>query len=106
MGELWLPVWLGPMRLAEITPLFSLGRAEVRARGAITAPAFSAAILQRGVDAGIDEFRRFILFRTTSENTFESRLACVVPVQVRCDASLAEALDTALSLRDALPPDR
>lgn len=106
IGELWLPVWLRPMSLPEIATLFSRGRAELRARGAVTAPAFSAAILQRGVDAGIDEFRRFILLRTTSENTFESRLACVVPVQDRCDVSLAEALDTALTLRDALPPDR
>ena len=106
IGELWLPVWLRPMSLPEVITLFSRGRAEVRARGAVTAPAFSAAILQKGVDAGIDEFRRFMLLRTTSENTFESRLASVVPVQDRCDASLADALDTALSLRDALPPDR
>lgn len=104
--EVWVPVWDRPMSLAETTALFNRGRAEVRGRGAITAAAFAAAILQRGVDAGIDEFRRFVLLRTTSENTFESRLACVVPVRDRCDASLAEALDTALSLRDFLPPDR
>lgn len=106
LGELWLPVWYRPMSMPEITTLFSRGRAEVRGRGAVTAPAFSAAILQRGVDAGIDEFRRFTLFHTTSENTFESRLASVVPVKDSSDRDLADAVDVALGLRDALPPDR
>jgi CRISPR-associated protein Csx17 len=106
LGELWLPVWQRPMSLVEITTLFSRGRAEVRGRGAVTAPAFSAAILQRGVDAGIDEFCRFILFHTTSEETFESRLASVVPVKVSSDGDLANAVEVALGTRDSLPPDR
>ena len=106
LGELWLPVWHRPMSLSEIATLFSRGRAEVRGRGAITAPAFSAAILQRGVDAGIDEFRRFTFSHTTSENTFESRLASVIPVKDGADGALADAVNVALNLRDALPPDR
>jgi CRISPR-associated protein Csx17 len=106
IAELWLPVWHRPMSPTEMATLFSRGRAEVGGRGALTAPAFSAAILRRGVDAGIDEFRRFVLFHTTSENTFESRLASVVPVGERCDGTLADAVDVALALRDALPPDR
>ena len=68
------------MSLPEIIALFQRGRAEVNGRGAITPPAFAAAILQRGVDAGIREFRRFLLLRTTSENTFKSRLASVISV--------------------------
>ncbi len=106
LGELWLPVWHRPMSLSEIATLFSRGRAEVRGRGATTAPAFSAAILQRGVDAGIDEFRRFTFSHTTSENTFESRLASVIPVKDDADGALAATVNVALSLRDALPPDR
>jgi len=106
LGELWLPLWHRPMSLSEVATLFSRGRAEVRGRGAITAPAFSAAILQRGVDAGIDEFRRFTFSHTTSENTFESRLASVIPVKDGADRPLADAVNVALSLRDALPPDR
>ena len=40
-----------------------------------TAPAaFATAIRERGVDAGVSEFRRFTLGRTTSSNTFEPRL--------------------------------
>ena len=105
IGELWLPIWSRPTSVVEAATLFSRGRAEIRGRGAITAPAFSVAILQRGVDAGITEFRRFALFHTTSENTFESCLAVVVPAMKSADSALAVALDVALDLRDSLPRD-
>jgi CRISPR-associated protein Csx17 len=74
LGEIWTPIWARPMTLAEATTLFSRGRAELRGRGAVTPAAFATAIRQRGVDAGISEFRRFSLGRTTSANTFEPRL--------------------------------
>jgi len=74
LGEIWTPIWARPMTLAETTTLFSRGRAELRGRGAETPAAFATAIRQRGVDAGIREFRRFTLGRTTSANTFEPRL--------------------------------
>ena len=45
----------------EVTALFNAAEPEVNRRGATTSPAFAAAILQRGVDAGIREFRRFLL---------------------------------------------
>jgi CRISPR-associated protein Csx17 len=61
------------MTLAEARTLFSHGRAELRGRGALTPAAFATAIRGRGVDAGLSEFRRFTLGRTTSANTFESR---------------------------------
>ncbi|MDP1590121.1 MAG: type I-U CRISPR-associated protein Csx17, partial [Prosthecobacter sp.] len=106
IGELWLPVWEQPMSLPEVTALFQRGRAEVNGKGATTPPAFAAAILQRGVDAGIREFRRFLLLRTTSENTFESRLASVVPVAGKAEAATAVALTKMLGFRDSLPADR
>ena len=106
LGELWLPVWEQPMSLPEVTALFQRGRAEVNGRGATTSPAFAAAILQRGVDAGIREFRRFLLLRTTSENTFESRLASVIPVSGKTDGATAAALTRMLGCRDSLPADR
>lgn len=62
------------MSLAEVSTLFSRGRAELRGRGATTPATFATAIRQRGVDAGISEFRRFTLGQTTSARTFESRL--------------------------------
>lgn len=74
LGEIWTPLWVRPMTLAEASTLFSRGRAELRGRGAITPAAFATAIRERGVDAGVSEFRRFTLGRTTSANTFEPRL--------------------------------
>lgn len=106
LGELWLPVWEQPMSLPEVNALFQRGRAEVNGKGATTPPAFAAAILQRGVDAGIREFRRFLLLRTTSENTFESRLASIVPVAGKAEAASAVALTRMLGFRDSLPADR
>lgn len=73
-GEIWTPLWSRPMSLAEASTLFSRGRAELRGRGALTPAAFATAIRERGVDAGVSEFRRFTLGRTTSSNTFEPRL--------------------------------
>jgi CRISPR-associated protein Csx17 len=72
-GEIWTPLWSRPMSLAEARTLFSRGRAELRGRGALTPAAFATAIRERGVDAGVSEFRRFTLGRTTSSNTFEPR---------------------------------
>ena len=73
-GEIWTPLWSRPMSLAEASTLFSRGRAELRERGALTPAAFATAILGRGVDAGVSEFRRYTLGRTTSSKTFEPRL--------------------------------
>jgi CRISPR-associated protein Csx17 len=73
-GEIWTPLWTRPMSLAEASTLFSRGRAELHGRGALTPAAFATAIRERGVDAGVSEFRRFSLGRTTSSNTFEPRL--------------------------------
>jgi CRISPR-associated protein Csx17 len=106
LGELWLPVWERPMSLPEVSALYQRGRAEVNGRGATTSPAFAAAILQRGVDAGIREFRRFVLLRTTSENTFESRLASVIPVSGKAESAMAAALTRLLNFRERLPADR
>ena len=106
LGEVWMPVWEQPMSLPEVTALFQRGRAEVNGRGATTSPAFAAAILQRGVDAGIGEFRRFLLLRTTSENTFESRLASVIPVSGGAGSITATALNRMLGFRDSLPADK
>jgi CRISPR-associated protein Csx17 len=72
-AEVWAPVWERPMTLPEIVTLFSRGRAEAGGRGVITPSAFATAVIRRGVDAGIVEFRHFVLARTTSANTFEPR---------------------------------
>lgn len=92
LAEVWTPLWARPMSLAEAGTLFSRGRAELRGRGAVTPAAFATAIRERGVDAGIGEFRRFTLGRTTSANTFEPRLEA----RFSLDTSLG-ATDTAAS---------
>lgn len=116
LAEVWAPLWHRPMTLPEVKALFMRGRAELRGRGVTTPSAFATAILRRGVDAGITEFRRFSLGRTTSKNTFEPRFEGTVVVRSRdrhttleVDASAAAAataFDHLLALIDRLPRDR
>jgi CRISPR-associated protein Csx17 len=97
-GEFWTPLWTRPMTLAEASTLFSRGRAELHGRGALTPAAFATAIRERGVDAGVSEFRRFTLGRTTSNNTFEPRLEARFVLNT--DAGAAGAA-TSLTLKRA-----
>lgn len=89
-GEIWTPLWSRPMSLGEARTLFARGRAELNGRGALTPAAFATAIHERGVDAGVSEFRRYTLGRTTSSNTFEPRLESRFPRE--SDASPATSL--------------
>lgn len=109
-GEIWTPLWSRPMSLAEASTLFSRGRAELRGRGARTPAAFATAIRERGVDAGVSEFRRFTLGRTTSSNTFEPRLEARFALDTAVDvagsaASSALARVTALIEQRGFPGD-
>ncbi len=112
LAEVWAPLWHRPMTLPEVRTLFERGRAEVRGRGVLTPSAFATAIRRRGVDAGITEFRRFTLGRTTSANTFEPRFEGAVGVQnldgdgASSAAASAAAFDCLLGLLDCLPRDR
>ncbi len=111
LGEIWTPLWSRPMSLAEASTLFSRGRAELHGRGALTPAAFATAILERGVDAGVSEFRRFTLGRTTSANTFEPRLEARFALDNGSDATGAAAsltLErvTALIEQSSFPRDR
>jgi CRISPR-associated protein Csx17 len=111
LGEIWAPIWARPMTLAETTTLFSRGRAELRGRGAVTPAAFATAIRERGVDAGVSEFRRFTLGRTTSANTFEPRLEARFSLDTGSDAAgtvASRVLEcvTALIEQRGFPRDR
>ncbi len=109
-AEVWLPLWNRPMTAAEVRVLFLRGRAEVSGAGATTPAAFAAAVVRRGVDAGIDGFQRFVLGRTTTDQVFESRLEGFVPLpaQASGEAELARsgAIESILTLCDRLPRDR
>ena len=112
-AEVWAPIWDRPMTLPEAHALFARGRAEIHGRGALTPAAFATAIVQRGVDAGIEGFLRFSLGRTTSENTFEPRFEgrIVLPIPegsgsaAKAAAASAAAIQRVLALFDRLPAD-
>jgi CRISPR-associated protein Csx17 len=104
-GEFWAPVWSKPLSVAEVSMLYKRGRAEANGRGAITSAAFAAAIIQRGTDAGLAEFRRFSLLHTTSAQTFESRLASIhsIASTQEGDTAQADAVSNIIRFRDTLP---
>ena len=104
LGEFWAPVWARPMSLAEADALFQSGRAELDGRAALTSAAFAGAVIHRGINAGLSEFRNFALIRTTSDNTFESRLSSVVRVP-QSDPVLSTAIRRSIATRDSLPRD-
>jgi CRISPR-associated protein Csx17 len=110
LGEIWTPLWTRPMSLAEASTLFLRGRAELRGRGALTPAAFATAIRKRGVDAGVSEFRRYTLGRTTSANTFEPRLETRFSLDTSADAmgAISTTLErvTALIEQRGFPRDR
>ena len=104
VAEVWAPIWDRPMAEPELRSLFLRGRAELGGKGAASSVAFAVGARCRGVDAGVAEFRRFLLLRTTSDHTFESRLATVVPVpKTSPDSATTGAIRTIVELRDALP---
>ncbi|MCX8073356.1 MAG: type I-U CRISPR-associated protein Csx17 [Candidatus Binatia bacterium] len=110
-GEVWAPIWERPMTLPEVRALFQRGRAETRGRGATTPAAFAAAIVRRGVDAGVLGFARFVLGATTSANTFEPRYQglTVVPRRSgdpRLHRTRAQVAERILGLVERLPADR
>ena len=107
LGEIWVPIWARPMTSPEVQTLFARGRAEVQGRGTLTPGEFATAVLRRGVDAGISEFRRFVLGRTTSANTFESRFEGIFGLPIPVPDSAASApIEQLLGLVGRLPRDR
>lgn len=119
-AEFWAPLWDRPMAVPEVTALFRRGRAELSGRVALTPSAFATAILRRGVDAGVTEFRRFVLGWTTAQDYVEPRFEGTFRLPAFDDAgsrstssatpttvvATATALERVLGLIERLPPDR
>ncbi len=105
-GEVWAPLWSRPMTAPEVAALFARGRAEIGGHGAVTPAAFAVAITRRGADAGIGEFRRFALGKTTSVNTFEPRYLGATAVPAGAVDVRSEAFEWMLGLIESLPRDR
>jgi len=57
--EMWLPLWSGPVTLAELSAIFAEGRAQVGNRPAKNGIDFARAVTSLGVDRGLDEFQRY-----------------------------------------------
>ena len=58
-AEMWMPLWESPATHAEISALFSEGRAQVGSRSARNGVDFIRAVVTLGVDRGITAFQRF-----------------------------------------------
>lgn len=58
-GELWLPLWHRPVRLAELMHVLREGRAELGGRPARNGTDFARAVATLGVDRGITAFQRY-----------------------------------------------
>jgi len=107
-AEVWTPLWSRPMTLPELHALFRRGRAELGGRGAVTPAAMAAAIVSRGVDAGVVGFVRHALGGTTSGNTFEPRRIGridLIPSLSGPASALSTALTRIVDLCERLPGD-
>ncbi len=59
-AEMWMPLWTQrAVTLAEISAIFSEGRAQVGSRAAKNGVDFARAVVGLGVDRGLDEFQRY-----------------------------------------------
>jgi len=58
-AEMWMPLWEKPATYAEISALFSEGRAQVGSRSVRSGVDFIRAVVTLGVDRGITAFQRF-----------------------------------------------
>jgi len=110
-AELWAPMWGRPMTAAEVATIFRRGRAELSARAARAPGVFASAVLRRGVDAGIAEFRRFVLGWTTAQDYVEPRFHGAITT-LGSDATVGGVLSltlervTALIEQHGFPRDR
>jgi len=71
-GEFWAPLWEHPATIAEVRTLFQRGMAQMGGRTAKAPHEFAIAALAAGVDAGVAEFVRYELRRTTSSKVYEA----------------------------------
>lgn len=101
-GEFWAPVWKRPLTNQEISFLFSRAKAEIGTKSATSSSSFSAALITRGVDHGLSEFRRFEFRYSTGDKTFEAVQTARLRVSTQRDFPSA-ALIQICKMRDALP---
>ena len=105
VAEFWAPVWFNPRTVAEASALFQNARAEVGTTAAQSAGAFAAAIISKGINFGIGEFKRFVLSHSTAEKTHEFVLTATLPIGSQTRSPTPEAMRRMVSTRNNLPRD-
>ena len=105
VAEFWAPVWFNPRTVAETAALFQSARAEIGTTAAKSAGDFAAAVISKGIDFGIDEFRRFVLSHSTSKMTHEFALASIMSIGSRDPTANPEAMRRIVAARNKLPRD-
>ncbi|MFX9938975.1 hypothetical protein ABTP77_21710, partial [Acinetobacter baumannii] len=68
--EIWLPLWSSPCSLAELSALFSEGRATLKRRVAKDGLDFARAVARLGVDRGITQFQRYSFLMRNGQSFF------------------------------------
>lgn len=93
-GEIWLPLWKNPATFAEISYLFSEGRARVGQKTARSGIDFARAIASLGIDRGIDSFQRigFLSGSRSGKMYFASSMG-LFPVAARPMVRLLDETD-------------
>lgn len=71
-AEFWAPLWKQPTSLPELRALLERGLARIGQRTAKAPHEFAIAARSAGVDAGVEEFVRFVLRNTTSSQVYEA----------------------------------
>lgn len=104
--EFWAPVWFNPRTVSEASALFQNARAEVGTTAAQSAGAFAAAIISKGINFGIGEFKRFVLSHSTAEKTHEFVLTATLPISSQHPVTTPEAMRRIVATRNKLPSDK
>jgi CRISPR-associated protein Csx17 len=71
-AEFWAPLWKQPTSLPELRALLERGLTRIGQRTAKAPYEFAVAARSAGVDAGVEEFVRFVLRSTTSSQVYEA----------------------------------
>ncbi len=92
IAEVWLPLWVRPASLQELTTLLAEGRASIGQRVAVTGLDMARAAAGLGVDHGISEFRR-IVFLMRNGQSFLALPVSAVRVHEQASVDLLRQLD-------------
>lgn len=90
--EIWLPLWSSPCSLAELSALFSEGRATLKRRVAKDGLDFARAVARLGVDRGITQFQRYSFLMRNGQSFFATPIERFV-VRRNAHANLIDELD-------------